>query len=91
MKAYLVEVFTEQFPNCGLLLGHRAVFTDKIKAKKYVTAQKRKRSKEPYRIELWAIKTRKLNLDRLAELIITEDIWCYLIHREKKLELHKPK
>lgn len=88
MKAYLVETFTEQFKDCGLLLGSRSVFTDKTKAKKFITAQKKRLSKEKYRIELWSISTRRLNADRLAELVVTEDIWTFLIHREQKVEEH---
>ena len=88
MKAYLVETFTEQFRDCGLLLGSRAVFTDKAKAKKAITAQKKRLSKEKYRIELWEIATRRLNAERLAELVVTEDIWTFLINRKQKVEQH---
>lgn len=88
MKAYLVETFIEKFKNCGLLLGSRSVFTQKTEAKKFITAQKRRLSKEPYRIELWGISTRRLNADRLAELIVTEDIWTFFINREDKIEEH---
>ena len=91
MKAYLVETFTEQFQDCGLLLGSRAVFTQKTAAKKAITAQKRRLSKKKYRIELWEISTRRLNADRLAELVVTEDIWTYLINREELLEKHHDK
>ena len=89
MKAYLVETYTELFAHCGLLLGGRAIFTSKTAAKKYITAQKRRYSKTKYRLELWTIATRRLNVDRLAELIITEDIWCYLINRKEMIEEHK--
>lgn len=88
MNVYLVETFTERFPDCGLLLGGRAVFSQKAEAKKFITAQKRRLSKEKYRIELWPISTRRLNNDRLAELIVTEDIWTFLINRKEKLEEH---
>lgn len=89
MKVYLIETFTERFPDCGLLLGGRAVFTQKTEAKKFITAQKRRLTKERYRIELWAVSTRRLNADRLAELLVTEDIWTFLINREEQLEEHK--
>ena len=88
MKGYLVETFTERFKDCGLLLGQRSFFTNRTKAKKFITAEKRRLSKQPYRIELWDVRTRRLNADRLAELLITEDIWVYLIHRKEKLEEH---
>jgi hypothetical protein len=89
MKAYLVETFTEIFPNCGLVLGSRALFSAKAAAKKAITTEKRRLSTKPYRIELWAISTRRLNADRLAELVVTEDIWIYFINREEKMEEHK--
>lgn len=89
MNAYLVETFTEKFSNCGLLLGARSVFTSKADAKKFITAEKRRLSKKDYRIELWAISTRRLTADRLAELIITEDIWTFLINRKEKIEEHE--
>jgi hypothetical protein len=89
MKAYLVETYTELFHNCGLLLGGRAVFTNKTAAKKHITAQKGIYFGTKYRFELWVISTRRLNADRLAELIITEDIWCYLINRKEMIEEHK--
>lgn len=88
MNAYLVETFTERFKDCGFLLGSRSVFTNKAKAKKFITAQKRRLSKENYKIELWEISTRRLNADRLAELIVTEDIWTFLINRKERIEKH---
>jgi hypothetical protein len=89
MKVYLVETFTEKFKNCGLLLGGRMVFTQKAKAKKFITAEKRRYSKEQYRIEFWEVATRRLNANRLAELIVTEDIWCYFINRKELIEEYK--
>ena len=89
MKEYLVETFTERFPGCGLLLGSRSVFTQKVQAKKFITAQKKRLAKEKYRVELWEITTRRLNADRLAELVVTEDIWTFLINRTKQLEEHE--
>ena len=83
MKTYLVETFTERFQNCGLLLGGRAVFKSQKDAKKFITTQKRRYSGEKYAIEYWEISTRRLNADRLAELLITEDIWTYLINRNR--------
>ena len=86
MKMYLVEVYTERFQNCGLLLKGRSVFKAQKDAKKFITAQKRLYSEEKYRIEFWEISTRRLNAERLAELVVTEDIWAYLIKRNKLIE-----
>ena len=89
MKGYLVETFNERLKNCGLLLGQRSFFTARIDAKKFIVAEKRRLSDQPYRLELWEIETRDLNAERLAELIILEDIWVYLVNRKEKLEEHK--
>lgn len=89
MKAYLVEIFDERWPGCGFLLADRCLFSNAVEAKKYITTAKRKRKDKPFRVELWKISTRRLAFERLAELVITEDIWNYLIHREERLMEYK--
>ena len=89
MQAYMVEVFAERWEDCGILLANRATFSSKVEATKYITKEKRRRAKTTYRIELWQIETRRLTHDRLAELVVTEDIWNYLIHRKEQVLFHE--
>ena len=75
MRLYVLDVFKERFPNCGVLFSHRIITRQRAKLDRERARLERELKNQPHRIKTYMAELEPLDMKAFERVLGSEDIW----------------